>query len=291
MTEHFSLGLIGYPLAHSISPALHRAALQAAGLQGDYHLFEVPPLPEGEAALADLLGSLQRGELQGLNITIPHKQNLFSLLDDITPAAHKIGAVNVIFCQEGKSYGDNTDAAGFFGDLQRFLSRENRLTQPGQALVLGAGGSARAVVYALNAAGWTVTISARRIEQAQALADAIDPGQINAINLDTASLRSISKVDLVVNTTPLGMHPHTTVSPWPEDIPLPQGAAVYDLVYNPSQTNLIQAARSSGLPASSGLRMLVEQAALSFERWTGRPASRQAMLQAAHSALITKGAA
>jgi shikimate dehydrogenase len=289
MPEHFSFGLTGYPLGHSISPILHRAALDAAGLQGDYHLFEIPPLPDGEAALISLLQTLRRGDQHGLNVTIPHKQSLFPFLDDTTPAAQQIGAVNVVYCKDGCLIGDNTDAAGFLKDLERFLSEENRPAQSGRALVLGAGGSARAVVYALHTAGWVVTVAARRIEQAQILADEMGPEAVRSAHLDLSGIQTAGEIELLVNTTPVGMQPHTAASPWPENLPLPAGAAIYDLVYNPSHTKLIQAAAAAGLPACSGLGMLIEQAALSFERWTGHPANRAAMQQAARAALQVKG--
>jgi len=289
MPDFFALGLIGYPLGHSVSPALHRAALASAGLRGDYQLFEIPPLPQGEAALGGLLASVRRGELHGLNVTIPHKQTLLPFMDEVTPAARSIGAVNCVFCLDERLTGDNTDAAGFRADLESFLAECDHPIRCKHALVLGAGGSARAVVYALLTGGWTVSIAARRVEQAKALAHTIAPGQVEAVSLDADDLCAASAVELVVNTTPLGMHPHTAASPWPVEISLPQGAAVYDLVYNPPQTALIRAAQAAGLPARSGLGMLVEQAALSFERWTGCFADRLAMFGAAAPQLSTKG--
>jgi shikimate dehydrogenase len=186
MSECFALGLIGYPLGHSISPVLHHAALDAAGLQGEYQLFEAPPLPEGKKVLAKLFEDLRSRQLHGLNVTIPHKQNIFPYLDDTTRAARHIGAVNVVFCQDGRLIGDNTDAAGFLADLERFLKAQSR--QSGSALVLGAGGSARAVVYALHTDGWQVTVAARRIQQARALAEQIGPGQIQSIHLEPGGI-------------------------------------------------------------------------------------------------------
>ncbi|MEN4041308.1 MAG: shikimate dehydrogenase [Anaerolineaceae bacterium] len=289
MPERFALGLAGYPLGHSISPALHQAALAAAGLAGDYRLFEAPPLPEGEAALARLMQALRRAELHGLNVTIPHKQNMLHWIDEVSPAARSIGAVNVVYCQDGLLVGDNTDAAGFDADLQRFLRQAGR-PLVGQALVLGAGGSARAVVHALLAGGWSIHVAARRAAQAQALADAFAASRVQPLLLEPGALRSVPPPDLIVNSTPLGMHPQAAASPWPEELPLHRGAAVYDLVYNPSQTCLVRAARLAGSPACSGLGMLVEQAALSFERWTGCAADRAAMLSAAHMLLNAKGA-
>jgi shikimate dehydrogenase len=288
MSEWFLLGLVGYPLGHSISPALHGAALRAAGLAGEYRLYEIPPLPEGSTALADLLEMMGRGQLHGLNVTIPHKQSLLPYLNDCLPAARQIGAVNVVFYQEGRLLGDNTDAEGFQRDLEVVLADAGRPDR-GQAVVLGAGGSARAIVYALQQAGWAITVAARRIEQAQALGESFSEGEIRAVVLDGDGLRSAGEVDLIVNTTPTGMHPQPAASPWPKNVPLPGHAVVYDLVYNPSTTRLVEAAREAGLKATSGLGMLVEQAALSFERWTGHSADRQAMTRAAVGALNAKG--
>jgi shikimate dehydrogenase len=127
------------------------------------------------------------------------------------------------------------------------------------------------------------------LDQAKALAAQFNQNPIRVIQLDEAHLRREDAADLIVNTTPSGMHPHSSASPWPEEIPLPKHAAIYDLVYNPFQTKLVETALASGLPACSGLGMLVEQAALSFEHWTNHTADRAAMIQAAQSVLRTKG--
>lgn len=283
----YSLGLIGYPVSHSLSPFIHNAALRALGLAGDYRLFSILPLPDGLAPLEKLLDMLRRGELDGLNVTIPHKQSVFPLVDELTPAAQSIGAVNTLYTRKGSLVGDNTDAAGFGTDLERVLRSQQgiRPSDDGSnawALILGAGGSARAVVFALIQAGWKVNIAARRHEQAEELASSLiglaPPGTLLASRLDelrhTIARNSFS---LVVNTTPLGMVPNVSASPWPSGLPFPEGAFVYDLVYNPPQTSLVNAAVSSGLGASNGLGMLVEQAALAFELWTGQPAPRDVM--------------
>ena len=151
--SYFHLGLIGWPLGHSYSPKLHQAALHALELAGEYLLYPIPPLPKGEAILTELLVQIRRGDLQGLNVTIPHKQAIIPFLDEITPVARAIGAVNTIFQREGRLVGDNTDAPGFLADLKR-LAPELFLAQKRRALVLGAGGSARAVIYALAHADW-----------------------------------------------------------------------------------------------------------------------------------------
>ncbi len=160
------LGLIGYPVSHSLSPKIQNAALKACGLEGDYSLF--PIAPDDMQALKDLLDRVRSGEITGLNVTIPHKQNVIPFMDELTPTAKAIGAVNVIYLRENKLIGDNTDAHGFLTDLKKAFDFSSFAAQP-CALILGAGGSARAVVYALLKDGWNVTIAARRIEQAQEL--------------------------------------------------------------------------------------------------------------------------
>lgn len=289
----YSLGLIGYPVGHSLSPSIHNAALHTLGLAGDYRLFSIPPLPDGLAPLEKLLDMLRRGELNGLNVTIPHKRSVFPLVDELTPAAQSIGAVNTLYTRKGSLVGDNTDALGFGADLVRVLGSwpEIRPSDAGShawALILGAGGSARAVAYALIQAGWKVNVAARRLEQAEGLASSLmglaPSGTLLASRLDelgqTIARNSYS---LIVNTTPLGMVPNVSASPWPLSLPFPKAAFVYDLVYNPPQTSLVKSAVASGLQACNGLGMLVEQAALAFELWTGRLAPRDVMLSTALS--------
>lgn len=275
----YCLGLIGHPLGHSLSPAIHSRALAAAGLSGEYRLYPVPPLPSGSQGLQELLDRLRCGELHGLNVTIPHKRAVLSRLDWLEPAARRIGAANLLYCRDGRLVGDNTDAAGFRLDLLSFMTA-NAL-RCGHALVLGAGGAARAVAAALLDDGWRVTIAARRPEQAQIIVEDLLPDKIEFIPLAGDCLASLTGISLIVNATPAGMAPDFTGSPWPAGVALPAGSAVYDLVYNPVDTLLLQTARAAGLPARGGLGMLVEQAALSFERWTGRQAPRPAMRQAA----------
>ena len=264
------LGLIGFPLEHSLSPRIHKAALDYALLKGEYALF--PIAPDDLSGLQALLERVRAGELTGLNVTIPHKQAVLPMLDELTPEAQAIGAVNTIFCRDSKLIGANTDAPGFLADLQQVFSPKLwEQADQKNALVLGAGGAARAALYALLSDGWQVTIAARRIEQAQALAeDMAENGKpVSVTVLQSAPLRALSaEMTLLVNTTPVGMFPHDEASPWPRELALPPLAAVYDLVYNPRETQLVRAARAAGLPAAGGLGMLLAQAALSFEIWT-----------------------
>ena len=262
------LGLIGYPLGHSLSPKIHNAALKACGLKGDYSLF--PIAPDDKQGVKDLLGRVRSGEIRGLNVTIPHKQNVIELLDELTSTAKAIGAVNTIYLRNDKLIGDNTDAAGFLSDLKRVANFEFRI--PRSALVIGAGGSARAIVYALLNDSWNVTIAARRIEQVQELVSQFEGAIATKLNLQTFKP---SNLQLIINTTPLGMNPNIDTSPLPENLSLPEHVTVYDLVYNPRETKLVREARQQGCHATTGLGMLVEQAALAFELWTGQNPPRE----------------
>ena len=281
---NFQLGLIGYPLGHSLSPKIHTAALKACGLKGDYSLF--PIAPHDKQGLKDMFARVRTGEIHGLNVTIPHKQNVIELMDELTATAKAIGAVNTIYLHQDKLIGDNTDISGFLSDLKRFLTLEcdsllSHLQEQApalqkKALVLGAGGSARAVVYALLYDGWDVTIAARRIEQAQQLSQSFGKYDLRLSTFDFQP----STFDLIVNTTPLGMTPNIEDSPLPENIVLSPKTVIYDLIYNPRETKLVKDARAQGLSATTGLGMLIEQAALAFEIWTGAKADRDAMQKA-----------
>jgi shikimate dehydrogenase len=259
------LGLIGHPVAHSLSPKIQAAALKSCGLEGDYSLF--PILTDDRAGLKELLARVRSGEITGLNVTIPHKQNVIEFMDDLTPAARSIGAVNTIYLRENKLIGDNTDAPGFLSDLKKFIST-GELAVGKSALVLGAGGSARAVTYALMHNGWNVTIAARRAEQAQELVNSMHHAGLQVMDSGQDFLHA-SLFSLLVNTTPLGMVPEVDLSPIPEDACLPAQLLVYDLIYNPRETRLVREAHAQGLKATTGLGMLVEQAALGFQLWTG----------------------
>ena len=295
--SNFSLGLIGYPLGHSLSPRLHQAALKACGFEGDYRLYPVDPAQEGLETLLSLLHDLRLGSLQGLNVTIPHKQTVLPFMEHLSPTAQAVRAVNTIVSLEGELVGENTDVEGFWTDLTKKFSvvahkvyASKRLDPdadllPREALVLGAGGSARAVVYALCQAGWNVSLAARRVEQAQALAETFAASEVrlSGWELSHSALSGLFTeipIRLIVNTTPLGMSPYEDTSPWPENLDFPGQAFVYDLVYNPAETRLLQQARLAGLEAVNGLGMLVEQALLSFELWTGARPSADILYEA-----------
>jgi len=285
--QPYSLGLIGYPLGHSLSPQIHTAALEALGMQGEYRLYPVPPRDEGWEALKDLIDGVRNRKITGLNVTIPHKSTVIPLLDALTQTASVIGAVNTIYLDGEQVIGDNTDASGFWRDVQSVLPvPDSKGLRESRAIILGAGGSARAVAYALLTRNYHLTIAARRRNQAIELQRHFPAyqDQITLVDLKHG-LTEIDDNVLIVNTTPLGMHPQVDDSPWPLGLPFPGGSVFYDLVYNPRETRLIKQVKAAGLPGETGLGMLVEQAALAFERWTSMGAPRQVMMKAAEISL------
>ncbi|MFZ2360942.1 MAG: shikimate dehydrogenase [Anaerolineae bacterium] len=292
-------GLLGYPLGHSVSPAMHNAAFQALGLDARYDALPTPP-----ERLAETVAGLRAAGYRGVNVTIPHKQAVMPLLDGLSEAAQAIGAVNTIIVQrfskslagyggtndlENRSTvlrGDNTDWLGFLHPLDAAgfdLAGKS-------ALLLGAGGSARAVVYALIQRGLAhLAVWARNPARAVDLAHhAHTLAPSLTIHPFTHSPFTISP-DLIINTTPLGMWPHVDASPWPDDLPLPAGALVYDLVYRPERTLFLQQAEAAGCAVQGGLEMLVVQGAAAFELWTGQKPPLDVMLTAARAALAGPG--
>ena len=265
ITGHTQLvGLLGWPVEHSISPPMHNAAFASCGMDWCYLPFAVPP-----DSLAEALRGARALGLRGLNATVPHKQALLGLVDELTPEAQAIGAVNTLLLEESL-VGHNTDAAGFMRAL-----RETGFHPEGcRALVLGAGGAARAIGYGLANAGARITLLNRTPERAIALAAdlraAVDGAHVDAAPLTEPEIRRLaSDVDLVVNTTSVGMWPHTDATPWPEDVTFPVGALLFDLIYNPPETRLMAQARAQGARAENGLMMLVHQGAEAFRLWTG----------------------
>lgn len=268
-------GVLGYPVRHSLSPAMHNAAFQALGLNWVYLAFEVVP-----ERLHEAIAGMRGLGMRGLNLTIPHKEAVRPLLDGLTEAAQQIGAVNTLFWEGDRLMGDNTDAAGFLRALLE--AGVNPAGQP--VLVLGAGGAARAVVYALYQQGCTVWVANRTRERAEALA--ADFAGVRTLPMERDALAVIAaQVDGVVNCTALGMTPHTdTMPPLPLEA-LPAESWMCDLVYRPLQTRLLQAAAARGLKTVDGLGMLVHQGALAFERWTGAPAPVEVFWHAARTQL------
>ncbi|MFN2279608.1 MAG: shikimate dehydrogenase [Candidatus Promineifilaceae bacterium] len=272
-------GLIGWPVSHSFSPAMHNAALAVLGLNWVYVPLPVPPDRVGDA-----VRGLPALGFQGVNVTVPHKQAVMPFLDEISPAAQAIGAVNTILVEQesGRLLGFNTDWRGFLADL---VAKEVEVNGR-HCLVLGAGGSARGIVYALFQAGGRVLLLARRPEQAYQLAADLGNGFVEEIRpfAELESTAAQTKAPLIINTTPLGMSPHVNGSPWPDDVPVPAGSFVYDLVYNPPETRLMRQALDAGCHACNGLGMLLRQGAISFALWTGSDPDLSVMQEALEAA-------
>jgi shikimate dehydrogenase len=277
------VGLLGYPVKHSLSPTMHNGAFAALNLNWCYVPLPVPPERLGEA-----VAGLRALSFVGANVTVPHKQAVMSYLDHVAPEAQAIGAVNTIVVREGRGIGHNTDWQGFLTALN-----EGGFDPQGKwAVVLGAGGAARAVVYALAQAGAQVTVLNRTPARAQVLVQDFTPlfpsTSLFALPLTSQTLgEQVAKAHLLVNTTLVGMWPEADKSIWPEDLAFPGRLTVFDLVYNPRQTKLLRQAQKSGAKAIGGLGMLVHQGAAAFELWTGEKAPVETMYEAASRTLVS----
>jgi shikimate dehydrogenase len=252
-----TVGLIGWPVEHSLSPRMHQAAFKALRLNWQYVL-----LPTDDQ-LEDVIDQLRTAEWAGANVTIPHKSAVMPLLDEVDRRAQSLGAVNTIVKRAGGLIGYNTDVIGF----ERALLETRIDVGDRPCAVLGAGGSARAIVHVLQRLQARVTVYARDVAKAQWF-NAVDWRE--RTRLDPAT-------SLIVNTTPLGMSPKVGASPWPDDVPFPASALVFDLVYNPKRTRFMEQAERSGARSINGLAMLLYQGAAAFEMWTGCAAPLQAM--------------
>ena len=279
------VGLMGWPIGHSVSPAMHNAAF--AALELDWCYVPLPVDPTLPGAVGDAVRGIRAIGIRGINVTVPHKQAVLPFLDRVAPAAQAMRAVNTIIVQaDGSLTGDNTDAPGFVADL-----RAHGVEPAGQrVLVLGAGGSARAIVYGLAQAGAVhITVANRSTERAAALLADLRPFLAHT-HLDIAGLpaglsRAAAAADLIVNCTSLGMTPRTETTPWPADLQFRPGQTVYDLVYNTAETLLLRQARTDGAPAIGGLGMLIWQGALAFQHWTGQMPPVDVMRAAAETHL------
>jgi shikimate dehydrogenase len=261
MTARTRLGVIGWPVAHSRSPAIQNAALGAVGLGSDWRYQLLPIPPELFAETTSVLG--QAG-FRGVNVTIPHKEAALGLADSATPSARAIGAANLLlFEDDGAIRADNTDAPALIAALPSPVAGRT-------ALVLGAGGSARAAVWALLDAGaHEVRVWNRTPERARRL----------CAELGGSPVTVAEPADLLVHCTPSGLdEEHSTLNQLPIDADdVARYGCVVDLVYTPSKTPLLRAARALEIPAIDGFELLVRQGALSFERFTGLPAPVEAM--------------
>ncbi|MDF1522899.1 MAG: shikimate dehydrogenase [Trueperaceae bacterium] len=267
------LALLAHPAGHSVSPAMMEAAFAAVGRRARYDALDVPP-----EELAAAVAALRQAPWVGANVSVPHKAAVVPLLDELRPTARRLGAVNVVVRDRARLIGDNSDLPGFARALAALGPVAGR-----QAVVLGAGGAARAVVAALRDLGMEVAVHNRSPERACALVAALGGGGATVL-ADADLAAAVAAADLLVQTTTVGMAGGPLGSPLPEGV-LPTAGAVVDLVYRPAVTPLLRAARAAGLVVQNGLPMLVHQGAAAFEAWTGLPAPVDAMGRAAEAAL------
>ena len=280
-----ALGIIGCPIGHSISPRFQQAALDHLGIPAAYRAYAVPT-----AAVPDFIPALRSPGIIGINVTVPHKEAVIPLLDDIDDWAAEAGAVNTIVNRNGRLSGYNTDGYGFLRALQESASFD---PSGKRVLVLGAGGSARGVVQALLRADIThLSIANRTPTRAHTLAQLATERATPAIAFglnDPALPAALADADLIINCTSLGMRhgPDATASPLTGH-PIPPHSLVYDLVYNPMQTPLLRQADAAGAATLGGIAMLVYQGAASFEHWFNRPAPVDIMMAAATAAMAER---
>lgn len=274
-------GVIGDPIEHTMSPAMHNAAFEEMGMDYRYVPFRVRKEELGKA-----IDGMRALNLRGLNVTIPHKVAIIPFLDKLDIMAERVDAVNTVVNDDGVLTGYNTDAAGFLQALsERGVEPEGK-----NVVILGAGGASRAISFILAERGANLVILNRRLELdwAEELARRISQtfdGEVRALELSEKHLSlALEGAEVLVNATSVGMNPEAEATPVPARL-LKPGLAVFDIVYNPIQTRLLREADEAGARTISGIDMLVWQGALSFEKWTGRKAPVSLMKRKAIQAL------
>ncbi|HEY7341652.1 MAG TPA: shikimate dehydrogenase [Ktedonobacterales bacterium] len=264
------VGLIGYPVGHSRSPAMQQAAFDALGIPAHYVLWETPP-----ETLAERVASLRAPDVLGANVTIPHKTAVVPLLDALAPSALQAGgAVNTIVRgADGRLTGHNTDVTGVLRVLDAHGAGDGG--QSALALALGAGGAARAAWAAAHERGMTLHVAARSVAAAREALSALGLSEAETIALDAPDklVEALRTSSILINATSVGMG-DPLASPLSAELlaHLPPTALVFDMVYAPPETALLRMARARGLRVATGLEMLLEQGAAAFELWTGSPA-------------------
>jgi shikimate dehydrogenase len=279
------LGVIGDPINHSLSPIMHNFVIKKLGLNYCYHAFHVTP-----EYLEDSIFSFDLLKFKGINVTLPHKRTIMSYIDEISEEAKQLGAVNTVSFKDNKLFGYNTDVIGFLKSLGEF-----RETLKGKtAIVIGAGGSARAVIYALIKDGiGEIKIFNRTQHNADKLKT--DMNSITYFNKIYSLPFSadyfadeIQNASILINTTPVGMYPDVNASPINCEIEIPAKILVYNLIYNPLETKLLINARQAGAPIKNGLDMLIFQGLESLQIWTGENFNTQGILPELRNFLIKR---
>ncbi|HLQ31253.1 MAG TPA: shikimate dehydrogenase [Chloroflexota bacterium] len=259
------LALIGYPVSHTLSPAIHGAAIRELGLDLTYEAVETTP-----ERLPAFMDELRGPDWLGCNVSVPHKEAVLPFMAELSGEARAIGAVNTILNGDGRMQGYNTDAAGFLHDVQEHFGP----VQGKRVVVLGAGGAARAVCYELASKAERVWVLNRTSARAEALVLEL------AGTLQVGSPEHLRECQLIVNCTSAGLHAGD--SPLPDEL-VPRSVQLYDLIYNPAETRLMKAVKQRGGKAVNGLGMLVRQAAAAFQIWTGIEPPLSVMFEAVHA--------
>lgn len=270
------VGIMGYPVAHSLSPEMHNAAFAELGMNWRYVPLLVPPERLAEA----LRGVLALG-FRGVNVTVPHKVTCIPHLDSVTEAVTIAGAVNTIRidASKGRLEGLNTDMSGFLTDL---AVNHVSVNEESRVVILGAGGAARSIGAGLARSGAHITFVNRTVERGVQIADFLRSSW-EGCKVEAVGLEQLAEVShdatLIINATSVGMFPYIDASPWRDDVPFPKDAVLYDTIYRPLQTKLMRDAERSGLRVIGGLGMLIYQGAAAFELWTGKKPPIELMRQ------------
>ncbi|KIL44478.1 shikimate dehydrogenase [Jeotgalibacillus soli] len=264
-------GVIGYPIEHSKSPMMHNAWFRNENFEGYYHPFKIEKNQLGNA-----IRGMKALQMKGWNVTIPYKEAIIPFLDEVDAAAVAIGAVNTVVYKNGKWVGTNTDGDGFVASLS--LKRTKEQLKTSSILLIGAGGAAKGIYYALvNAGVNNIHIANRTVERASSLISKIAAdGNFKGISLDSAT-EQLTQYDIIINTTSVGMYPEIDSVPI-EVTNIKAGTLAVDIIYNPLETAFLKAAKERGAETLNGVGMFVYQGALAFEHWTGiRPDIEKAM--------------
>lgn len=258
------LGIIGHPIEHSMSPVMHNPALEELALDYVYVAFNVPP-----ENLKSAIDGLRALDIKGINVTIPHKENVIQYLDEVDPVAEKMGAINTIKNENGILKAMNTDAAG----AKKSLLDAGCEIKNKKILFLGSGGAARSIAYLLSEEAEQIVLTDIVEEKAVNVANEIKKNMdkdISGKKAENVILKEeLQNTNILVNATPIGMHPKMDASPIPAEL-LHEDLFVFDVIYNPMETKLMRLAKEKGCKVLSGLNMLVNQGVIAFEWWTGK---------------------
>ncbi len=264
-------GIVGHPVEHSLSPAMHNAAFDAEGIDAEYKLFDIDP--EDPEALANFCYETDVNGVAGFSVTMPYKEQIMEYMDNIDVLVKEVSSVNTVKNEESNLNGYNTDTTGAIKALQEKIKIKGKKT-----LILGAGGAARAIIYALKGFGAEVCIFNRTMQNAEALAEKFDVDTIKFLDIKDANF------DIIVNCTPIGGAPQIEQSLLAAD-QIKKGAVVMDIITNPMETQLLREAKKAGAETVSGERMLLHQAVGQFEIWFDKTAPFEVMEKALYEEL------